>query len=80
MIERHDALKLLAVPNGQLGSIAKQRRIDSIREAKSWPAGASRQEQRFTRVSPVLDDYHVSLGKPGRKLGPTGGAGQIPTT
>jgi len=73
MSERSEALRLLEVPGGQLGGLARQRRADAILEAKAWPRGSSRRDQRFTQVSPKMGNYHVSLGKPGKESEPDWG-------
>ena len=57
----------LRLPDGNLGSMGKPRRAQSIFEAESWPGGTSQSDQRFVQVSPDLDGYCVKLGKPGKE-------------
>jgi len=49
------------------------RRQEAIAEARTWPRGRNRNDQRFTQVSPKLGPYHVSLGKPGKEAEPDWG-------
>jgi hypothetical protein len=61
----------LEIPDGQLGSFAKPRRLASIREAITWPSGPSQEQQRQTSLYQFRDRtgviWEVSLCKPGKE-------------
>lgn len=65
---RYPALEL---PDGQLGAFAKARRLAAIREAISWPAGPSREQQVSTSLFEHTDvrgfRWQVVLSKPGKE-------------
>ncbi len=71
--------KALVVPDGKLGAYAKQRRVDAISEAISWPgqqASPAATSLLAVGEGPILneiwgrDEYVVYLAKPGKEAVP----------
>ena len=63
---------ILTLPPGQLGRFARQRRLESIQEAISWPRGADQQSQIRTPLYEYQDPgtdfrWEVALAKPGKE-------------
>jgi len=60
----------LAVPFGNLGPIARPRRIASITEAVLFPSGSSIEERVYTQLYGPFQDTSVAVGKPGKEANP----------
>jgi len=60
----------LAVPEGQLGRLSKQKRECAIAEAAGFPAGPSLRERHYTPLYGPFDGLVVAVGKPGKEADP----------
>ena len=62
---------ILELPEGRLGQFSKQRRLEAINEAISWPKGVSREAQLTTCIFQHTDGdgfkWEVVLAKPGKE-------------
>lgn len=60
----------LAVPNGRLGALSKERRSASIAEALTFPIGGGQLDRLYTQLYGPFDGLSVGVGKPGKEADP----------
>src|SRR3989338_3601492 len=62
--------KELFLPQGlKLSPFARQRRIEMLQEAISWPVGRNQEKRKITEIYKV-GDFVVAVGKPGKEAAP----------